>query len=231
MVWGWEYLTWRRPTASVALAKQGTWNHVHAGVTRHAPPMSEALVADGWMLDHTRVKVGHGKAQYDRAVKLLQQWQQMSLGWVDTNMPPVKQGAQVCVVAQSLFVWSRLPLEIVYTTTALSQTHSVDANLSIHRRLTGTDTSSQCLMAQSGQRRRFCYATATKEGHQLCGEERFCVEHSADDSVWYEIFTVSKPATPLAHITRPLVRFHQRHFGRCSARKMVHAVAKGACEN
>lgn len=232
MVWGWECLSWRRPTANVALAKPGTLNHVHAGVTRHSPPFPEALVAGGWLLDHTRVKVGRGQRQYDKAVKLLQQWQQMSLGWVDTNAPSVKKGAQVCVIARSLFVWSRLPLEVVYTSTAIDKMQLPAVKFPVHRRLTEEDSlrSSHRLRAPPGQRRRYCYATATQEGHQLYGEERFCVEHSADDSVWYEVFTVSKPATPLAHITRPFVRFHQRHFGRCSARKMADAVAEGASD-
>jgi hypothetical protein len=41
----------------------------------------------------------------------------------------------------------------------------------------------------------------------------------------YEIFTVSKPATPLAQITKPLVRYQQRQFGRQSGHKMAEAVA------
>lgn len=44
----------------------------------------------------------------------------------------------------------------------------------------------------------------------------------------YEIFTISKPATPLARLTYPLVRFHQRHFARQSLRRMITAVSEGA---
>lgn len=198
---------------------------MHVGVTRHAPPFPEAMIADGWQLDHTRVKVGRGKHQYEKAVDLLKRWQQMSLGWVDTNTPVVRQGAQVCVVARSLFLWSRLPLAVVYTTAETDLKQPPAANFPIHRTLTAEDTSAPCLRAGEGQRSRYCYATATQEGHQLQGEERFCVELSSNDSVWYEIFTVSKPATPLAQITKPLVRYQQRQFGRQSGHKMAEAVA------
>ena len=37
--------------------------------------------------------------------------------------------------------------------------------------------------------RRFVFATATVQGHQLRGEERFAVEwHKDDDSVWWGSF-------------------------------------------
>ena len=40
----------------------------------------------------------------------------------------------------------------------------------------------------------------------------------------YEIYTVSKPATPLAKLTYPIVRFQQRKFARCSMRAMAAAI-------
>ena len=36
-------------------------------------------------------------------------------GWVQTNRPPISKGEKVCVAARSLFLWNRLPLEVIYT--------------------------------------------------------------------------------------------------------------------
>lgn len=40
----------------------------------------------------------------------------MSLGWVETNQPPVQPGSNVCIAAQILCFWQRNPLQIVYVT-------------------------------------------------------------------------------------------------------------------
>ena len=48
------------------------------------------------------------------------------------------------------------------------------------------------------------------QGHTLAGEERFALEwDKSDDSVWYDVFTISRPAHPLSIITYPLVRYYQ----------------------
>ncbi len=38
----------------------------------------------------------------------------MDLGWVSTNAPPVAAGKPLCVCAESLWLWNRMPLRIVY---------------------------------------------------------------------------------------------------------------------
>ena len=38
----------------------------------------------------------------------------MDLGWVTTNAPTVAAGRQLCVCAESLWLWNRMPLRIVY---------------------------------------------------------------------------------------------------------------------
>ena len=60
------------------------------------------------------VKVGSGREDYQQARRLLERWQHMQLGWVDTNAPPVAAGQRLCVCAQSLWLWTRMPLRIVY---------------------------------------------------------------------------------------------------------------------
>lgn len=99
-----------------------------------------AGISDGqWVVDRTRIEIGTGKDTFNRAKKLLQEWQQFQLGWsvVDPKTPikkgqggvtmlrsaaarglfvdpagPVSSG--VCVSAGMFNVWIRNPLEISY---------------------------------------------------------------------------------------------------------------------
>jgi len=72
--------------------------------------------------------------------------------------------------------------------------------------------------------RRFGFAYGTLPGHVERGEERFLVEHAADDSVWYDILAFSQPRHLLTKLGYPLVRRLQKQFGRDSAAAMLRAV-------
>lgn len=71
------------------------------------------------------------------------------------------------------------------------------------------------------------FAHTTLQGHQLSGEEKFLVDWdgSRDGDVCFEIFTLSKPATPIAVIAYPLLRFYQKKFGRDAAKAMKDGMA------
>jgi uncharacterized protein (UPF0548 family) len=62
-------------------------------------------------------------------------------------------------------------------------------------------------------------------GHVERGEERFLVEQTDDNSVWYDIVAFSRPRHLLTKIGYLLVRRLQRRFGRQSAVAMVRAVS------
>lgn len=227
MPWGWECLSLGRPSQAavqglLASVPSGAFNHAHAGATEHAPPLPAAVVDDHWVLDHNRVQVGTGKQQFQRAKRLIQQWRHMDLGWVQTNSPAISQGNKVCISARSLFIWNRLPLEIVYARSERAQLPVPPASCRSSRQLNPADCAKPDGSQRRGPAERFTFATSTTGPHQLVGEERFSIEwHQRDNSVWYEIYTISKPATPLARLTYPLVRFHQRHFARQSLQAMV----------
>jgi uncharacterized protein (UPF0548 family) len=76
--------------------------------------------------------------------------------------------------------------------------------------------------------RRFGFAYGTLPGHAECGEERFLVEHLADDSVWYDLRAFSQPRYWPARIGKPVVRRLQRRFARLSRAAMQAAVADGS---
>lgn len=71
--------------------------------------------------------------------------------------------------------------------------------------------------------RRFGFAYGTLPGHVESGEERFLVEHLADDSVWYDLRAFSRPRLWLVRAGKPLARVLQRRFGRLSKAAMLAA--------
>jgi uncharacterized protein (UPF0548 family) len=73
--------------------------------------------------------------------------------------------------------------------------------------------------------RRFGFAYGTLPGHVEQGEERFLVERTEDDAVWYDIVAMSRPRHLFTKIGYPLVRRLQKRFGRESAAAMVRAVS------
>ena len=61
------------------------------------------------------LQVGKGEDAYARAKQFVSDWRHMDLGWVDTNRPDVKVGAEVCVMARLLgLMWMSNPLRIAY---------------------------------------------------------------------------------------------------------------------
>eukprot|EP00611_Tribonema_gayanum_P001391 TRINITY_DN1100_c2_g1_i1.p1 TRINITY_DN1100_c2_g1~~TRINITY_DN1100_c2_g1_i1.p1 ORF type:complete len:309 (-),score=29.94 TRINITY_DN1100_c2_g1_i1:611-1498(-) len=56
---------------------------------------------------------------------------------------------------------------------------------------------------------------STLQGHMITGEERFTVEwHAEDDSVWLDLFSLSRGSEPLGRLCMPVVRPIQRAFFR-----------------
>ena len=71
------------------------------------------------------------------------------------------------------------------------------------------------------EERRVGFAYGTLEDHAEQGEERFSIDWSGDDSVWYEILAFSRPKQWQAKIARPVSRMLQRRFARDSKAAMM----------
>ena len=72
---------------------------------------------------------------------------------------------------------------------------------------------------------RFGFAYGTLPDHAASGEERFMVEWDrADNSVWYDISSFSRPRHILARLGYPMFRHKQKQFGRDSASAMLRVV-------
>ena len=76
------------------------------------------------------------------------------------------------------------------------------------------------------EKNRIGFAFGTLTGHVEQGEERFLIERRQDDSVWYDIISVSRPRHWLAMLGYPYTRWLQGRFWRDSMQAMVNAVSK-----
>jgi uncharacterized protein (UPF0548 family) len=72
--------------------------------------------------------------------------------------------------------------------------------------------------------KRFAFAIGTLPRHVEKGEERFMVEWFPDDTVWYDLFAVSRPQHPLVYLGYPVARQLQKRFARDSKAAMQEAV-------
>ncbi|HEY2428473.1 MAG TPA: DUF1990 domain-containing protein [Acidimicrobiales bacterium] len=189
----------RRPSAATirafltSQAKLG-FTYTAVGATASRPP-------DGYVVDHTRVKLGEGEEDFTKARAALGRWEQFRLGWVEACPPetPIQAGGVVAVVARRFGLWWLNACRIVY------------------------------VVDEAGPVGRYGFAYGTLPDHAGAGEERFLVEWDrASGEVWYDILAFSRPHQPLTRLGYPCMRRVQKRFGRESAAAMVRAVKEGA---
>jgi uncharacterized protein (UPF0548 family) len=150
----------------------------------------------GYTVDHNRIKLGSGADVFQRACAALQTWRQFDLGWVSIVPPgmPLEVGVTVAVKARAFGSWSLSAARIAY------------------------------LVEEESPVKRFGFAYGTLPDHVEEGEERFLIEWTPDDSVWYDIVAFSRPRHPLVRLSFPLARMLQKRFARDSKQRMVAAV-------
>jgi uncharacterized protein (UPF0548 family) len=89
-------------TLRAFLAAQATLDFTYAavGATAIAPP-------PGYVVDHTRIRLGHGPAVFAAARAALGRWDHFRLGWVEIWPPglPIQAGQMVAVVARVAGLW------------------------------------------------------------------------------------------------------------------------------
>ena len=185
----------RRPSAETIrefLAAQAKLDFTYSavGATASQPPA-------GYVVDHTRIKLGEGEPVFQAARAALQRWEQFRLGWLEAWSPetPIQTGEVVAIVARCHrpVVAQRLPDRV--------------------RRGRGRGRSAGSASP-----------TARCPIMPGAGEERFLIEWDRDDdSVWYDILAFSRPHF-LTRLGYPFVRRLQKRFGRESAAAMVRAV-------
>lgn len=205
------FLSWHRPSpkdqaAFLARCKDDEFNYDvrFKGATRESPMSghrAEELKREGFAINHASTKLGYGEGAFLQGKKVLQNWGHFQLPWASVDArTPITEGTKFCVCAHEAVAWVTAPLQILY----------VDSK-----------TRDQ----KQRQQAAFAYASGTLHGHQLAGEEKFAVEWRDDDSVWYEVFSFSKPANFLSFVGYPVVRLQQKMFAKQSMAAMQRAVS------
>lgn len=163
-------------------------NFPYVGITKQPEGLEKRSELRGWSVDRKRCKVGNGQAAYKKAMDAVLKWDNFNFDWFFvSNTPSVRPNAPVVVAAQTLFLWSVLPLKVTWIEKdAASRLPNI--------------------------KRRMAFGHATLQGHQLAGEEAFAVELHDNGDVWYEMTTVSKPDNLLALLSAPMLRFFQLRF-------------------
>jgi uncharacterized protein (UPF0548 family) len=191
-------LSLRKPSAETIqgfLAAQAKLDFTYpaVGATATTPPL-------GYVVDHTRIKLGEGEKVFAAATAGLERWEQFHLGWVEAwpSTTPIQTGQVVSVVARVFAVWLLNACRTVY------------------------------VVNEQGPVYRFGFAYGTLPEHVESGEERFTVEwHEANNSVWYDILAFSRPHHVLARLGYPYVRRLQKRFAKDSTAAMLRAVGSG----
>jgi len=188
-------LSLRKPTDEAILAfltaqAKLPFTYSAVGATAETPPA-------GYVVDHTRIKLGEGEPVFLSARAALQRWENFRLGWVEAWSPdtPIQSGEVVAVMGRAVGLWWLNSCRIVY------------------------------VVDETGPISKFGFAYGTLPGHVESGEERFLIEwNQAENIVLYDILAFSRPNHFLTRLGYPMVRRTQKRFGRDSAASMLKAV-------
>lgn len=155
----------------------------------------------GYASNHGRVRLGQGEATFNKAVEALRSWKMFDLDWVSLCWPEaeIEVGTTVAALARHFGFWSLHPARIIFL---------IDDD--------------------DGRTRRRGFAYGSLQGHGERGEETFIIEwRFADDSVWYDLRSFSRPGQWLTALGYPITRMAQKRFARESTRAMMKAVGEG----
>ena len=165
------------------------FTYTAVGATASLPP-------PGYVVDHTRIKLGEGEAVFTKAKAALGRWDQFRLGWVEAWPPetPIQSGEVVAIVARRVGLWWLNACRVVY------------------------------VVDEHGPVRRYGFASGTLPDHAGAGEERFLIEWDrASGEIWYDILAFSRPQQLPTRLGYPYMRRLQKKLGKDSAAAMLRA--------
>lgn len=157
---------------------------------------SAAGAPRGYNLDHNRVRVGTGGDDFAAGCAALRAWRMFPAPW--TRIDPAGapiRVGQTVAMIAHAFGWWVNAARIVY------------------------------VFDEATPARRFGFAYGTLPAHVEQGEERFMVEMTADNAVWFDLRAFSRPRHPLVALAKPLARRLQRRFVHEAQAAMKQAVA------
>ena len=189
--------SFRKPSTESVLRflsdhKNRDFTYSAVGATSSTPPA-------GFVVDHTRIKLGNGEQVFEAAKNAIRRWEHFRLGWVEFSSKdiPIEKGKVVGVLARVFGLWCLNACRIV------------------------------AVVDEVGPVSRYGFVYGTLPGHVESGEERFQVEwNRSDDTVWYDILAFSRPNHFLTRLGYPMVRRIQKKFARDSSAAMQLAIKR-----
>jgi uncharacterized protein (UPF0548 family) len=147
------------------------------GASRADPPR-------GFVVDHTRVRLGRGKPLFEAGSEALRRWTQFRLGWVEAwpSEAAIRQDEVVAVLARISVFWWLNACRIIY-------------------------------VVDEPHRFGFAYGTLPDHA-EAGEERFLIECDPADDSVWFDILAFSRPNHLLTRLAYPWVRRCQKRFAR-----------------
>lgn len=147
------------------------------GATRADPPR-------GFVVDHTRIRLGEGELVFGAGIEALRRWTQFRLGWVEAwpSESPIRQGEVVAVLARISLFWWLNACRIIYVVDEPHRFGFAYGTLPDH--------------AESGE------------------ERFMIEWDQADNSVWFDILAFSRPNHMLTRLAYLWVRRCQKRFAR-----------------
>jgi uncharacterized protein (UPF0548 family) len=193
--------TFRRPSSEAVAAYLERQGGLP--LSYESAEMTRGPAPEGFVTDRLRRRLGTGSLVFQRASNAIRRWYAHQQGWAhaEPTDAPPRAGACVAIAARIGAGWFTNGCRIVYVTDEV------------------------------GPPSRFGFAYGTLIDHVECGEARFVVERDADDVVWYEVLTHSRPRLWLARLGRPVTRWYQRRFARGAADAVARAVQDPAFDS
>lgn len=201
------------------ISSESELTYPEVGATRFAKDRFDSCLPQGYAVDHNRILLGRGLKTFERAKQAIQQWKMFEIDWIETCFTTIspkhvsmKVGLNMAVLVRAK-LWSLNPCRVVYT---------IDEPIELTRVLSGN---SQTVPGTSHQKIiRFGFGYGTLPGHVEMGEERFQVEYDpAEELVWYDLLSFSRPNHLLAKLGFAVVRRYQQAFARDSKAAMYRA--------
>lgn len=151
----------------------------------------------GFQILHNRVRLGTGIADYAKAKAALQKWAMVDFPWFKIVSPTTLPCEGMSVISLARFAGLKFlnACRVVYT---IDDTEPLQ---------------------------RWGFAYGTLPDHAERGEERFLVElNPQDESVWYDIFSFSRPGPILYQLGTSLIKKLQKRFQMDSLQAMQRAM-------
>ncbi|KAL2623505.1 hypothetical protein R1flu_003710 [Riccia fluitans] len=140
------------------------YDEKYVGATSEAPWSADRvdqLKRDGFIINHTRVKVGAGPHAFARAKDKLQNWRHLQLGWASVDpSTPIKVGGKFGIVVHEMVAWLVNPLQVAYLRDGQEEAETTRSSV---------EQRNEVKPATSRASQAFAFGGSTLRGHLLCG--------------------------------------------------------------